>query len=151
MLTAHILTILNSAPPPPPPAGQLVANPAPPMQNAQAGFANPFLLAFVALLALACLSGCAEIAATVSAATTAGTANEKVAAKNLVAADTLKAQTAADTFCTMTVGTLFTNPQWVKPVQSLCWTGSQVTPSDAAGLIPGAGTVPAAAIPTPAK
>ncbi|MDR3480650.1 MAG: hypothetical protein P4L91_08030 [Burkholderiaceae bacterium] len=98
---------------------------------------------FAAVALSACVSGCAEIASTVSAATTAGSANEKVAAKNLVAADTLKAQTAADAFCTMTVETLFTNPQWVKSVQSLCWTGGQTSTSDAAGIIPGAGTVSA--------
>lgn len=81
---------------------------------------------------LAALAGCAEISAMVSTATTAGAASEKVATQNIIAADKLKAQTAADQFCTMTVGTLYQNPNWVKPVETLCWSGSQTTPSVAA-------------------
>lgn len=78
------------------------------------------------------LAGCAEISSFVSTATTAGSANEKVASANIIAADKLKAQTAADQFCTMTVTTLAQNPQWLKGVENLCWPGQVSTTTSAA-------------------
>jgi hypothetical protein len=95
------------------------------------------------------LPACSELSAMVQTATTAGAANEKVASSNIIAADKLKAQTAADQFCTMTVTTLAQNPQWLKGVENLCWTGQTTTASAAAEASIGVTANPAA-IPTKA-
>lgn len=103
----------------------------------------------IAIASIVLLQGCAEISSFVSTATTAGKANEKVASANIVAADELKAQTAADQFCTMTVATLAKNPQWLKGVENLCWPGQTATTTAAAEAAIGVTANPTA-IPTKA-
>jgi hypothetical protein len=75
------------------------------------------------------VSGCASQIQAASAANTSAVVSVRAEAD-------LRAKVNAEAFCTMTVDTLGRNTQYVKPVQSLCWSGSVTTPSDAASMLP---------------
>ena len=87
-------------------------------------------LFMIALLATACnLQGCASYLQAATAANTSAVVSVRAAAD-------LSVKVNAEAFCTMSVDTLGRNTQYVKAVQSLCWSGSVTTPSDAAAALP---------------
>jgi hypothetical protein len=83
------------------------------------------------LISVALTTGCASQLQAAAAANTSAVVSVRAAAD-------LTAKVNAEAFCTMSVDTLGRNQQYVKGVQTLCWSGSVTTPSDAAALIPAA-------------
>ncbi len=87
------------------------------------------LLSIVLLAVVGSQTGCASYLQAASSANTSAVVSARAAAD-------LAAKVNAEAFCTMSVDTLGRNTQYVKAVQSLCWSGSATTPSDAAAALP---------------
>lgn len=139
MLTAHILTILNT---PPPPGGENGVNinpaptyakppPPPPPPAAQAGFASIKLLLTIVLVGFVALglTGCASWIQALNGYNTTAMVSAR-------ATEDLNVKVWTENACGTPLSTIIRHPEIAGGLKSLCFNGSPSTATDVLNAVP---------------